>query len=808
LALCSYQDTTIGGTWHHCKEGCFTGDAIELTAAVKQTDPAGATHLLAQRGLLEACYATPDLLADYLTHFVDRRRQTNALWQQARQRFREQTVLTGRILNYFGTTFDTHNWDFRGGRYLGLLTRRDISRFLTPDEILLPRALRDSDAHGWEEAVVVAGYDLPGRISSFLFLLWHNNKPLPYCRATGLKVRGPQKESPPGVFFAINTANSDEPLSCFLDVLTAIRLQLHQFEKTDRPLPIVGIWPASPALAGALYRPHCFREFWAREATGHLFRHAAALDANIVLGEVDLSRGPSLVQMPLERWLALHKSRPWRDVLEEELAKLAPPAARALLEQSGFDAGTVNDILGQEGTPFGRKVRFYYGRAIEEDADGWWLAPDKQISNTLLAIDTVWSSRKRPGRALYQGRIEQQGTVLPFLTDEIYPGLRTYNWCYRQCLTNGLGLPLVTGRWKAHLFELAALFGAPRLQVLWDSFGWDPALQGFALPGLAIGPGGIIKDQPSGSRAVPCATGLAELMAEATPAVIKRTLLAVLHNILAPYYGFAPLGFVFSGRGYHAVRQTAEACHCPVLDLGSKARWHPELYRRAAGGSWPVCFLEREVKRGSWQDFLFAGPHNCIMLASSVVANLAVLEGGWHHFEGYRHAQLSERVAGIIASVLPDFLMRLLRQSSARQPDHVYSLRFVSDLWRDYLCERLGNRHASGAGGMWGALERRSHELACLEAVLKKLLGGRKPVCAVRLLTKEVRLPFLALDAFLEQSFLPRLNLQNVFTLLEGSHILRPVRGHRSQRAPTLEYWLTHDGWPVDKNWWLALAAA
>ena len=158
-----YATGEESGRWYNCQHCGFRGDAIEFYQAAHGLETLRDTvYEMAREGmlLLESRTLSPSTIKEYLSTYVDHRKKYTQLFEKAQARLLVPDRPTLRLLH------EHHLWEgFRGGRW-----HKELGRFLG---VLSSYDLRRAGVKappGFYRALVCPFYDVPGRMSSMLFI--------------------------------------------------------------------------------------------------------------------------------------------------------------------------------------------------------------------------------------------------------------------------------------------------------------------------------------------------------------------------------------------------------------------------------------------------------------------------------------------------------------------------------------------------------------------------------------------------------------------------------------------------------------
>ena len=250
------QDHVCGGSWHCCRQCGSQGDLITLAARAWSLEPPEAIAHLASCGF--------DLPADdqaierYLAEHVAYGERLHTLWAQARKHLLHRGGPHHRAAERWGLLSPEwrYGWEQRSGQLIGYLPKAEVERCFAPGvrqqrsgrrQWSNPSAHRVFPGPDWQDVLAVPFFDLPGRISCFLFIGrdgdptrdfvvkranhgWTGNQHVQEPFEAGLAYH-------PEVFGEAD--HKDRTIVALGDPLLCVRLQHRHCQTCYRPLPLV-----------------------------------------------------------------------------------------------------------------------------------------------------------------------------------------------------------------------------------------------------------------------------------------------------------------------------------------------------------------------------------------------------------------------------------------------------------------------------------------------------------------------------------------------------------------------------------------
>ena len=262
--LIIYHDLALSADWLACHSCGFAGDLIEFAAKVWKCDVNMAARRLQAEGAIRWNVVTDAALASYHRDHIGYRQRVNQFWDHAvNERYGCDPSSLLRSQRNARLSENLKGWH-RGCELLGVATRTEVEDLyvpasMTPRERLTPsgkRTLRRGSGAGkrrplpgtgWAEVLVLPFYDLPGRISGFVFGQSPGGEEITDWRARFLNL-GPcsAKPKPVGwtnlaVFFQNTDRWLGDSLFVIVDINVATRLSLDALQTALHALPITSV---------------------------------------------------------------------------------------------------------------------------------------------------------------------------------------------------------------------------------------------------------------------------------------------------------------------------------------------------------------------------------------------------------------------------------------------------------------------------------------------------------------------------------------------------------------------------------------
>lgn len=629
LALTIYQDTTCGGQWHVCHSCEFRGDNIELAAAAMGLDNYEAVKELAAAGILTGMPLSDAVIDESLAAYSAKQKAARQMWNDAGT-ILGQTVHIGLATG--SREASPARWDERGGTMIRLVDRKVIEGLLgLSGAIWRPRR----PPKNWQAAAIIPFEDLPGRISAFAVGV-ESNQGLPiwcYRPVHPSKQICPEGITPSGVMH--DTAGT---LYISQDIMRTILLHVRTMEEGLEPLPLVGIWPESPAPNWPRLnkRPVVVCGFPDRDT----FRIASALDAKVSLTIDSHHYGVSRSLAATFVADAARAARPWRDAMKAQAAKLPPAEGASLIAD-------LDPRLAANATT-GIKIAVVDGQKILEDQDGWRLASNNELlSDVVMRIDAAMAHGPT-GRMWYRGIVRYRNTELPFLESREKIESGAFRFAQQLVVEKQLGVPTVKTRWRTRLLDLCFAFHSPKPMMAREP-GWDQESNELVLADYKIDRDGRIAktnqpaifDQSAGKIPMPVVLSRQELeQARDWSHGTWRMFITVAYNVMAPIYGAPAKGLLISD-GFNNIEPVAKKLGCKMADMPRSDQKARELERP---GGWPIAIAGPIRTFSAWNRWLYE-PHNFIVGVDPFAAMILAANGNWFLSDDAPHdAEMLDRI--------------------------------------------------------------------------------------------------------------------------------------------------------------------
>jgi len=527
-----YPDDALGSEWLDCRYCGFAGDIIELASRVWKLSIKGTLFRL---GLMDM-YLLPETLTEervqrYEEQHIDYRARINDFWQSCRRRLArgaspEMVALVRTVAGI--TVYEQSDWLHCGGRFLGACNRLDVERLFHPGSTDY-REWTHHKGHGagrqrifvgggWNDVLVVPFFDLPGRITGFVFIGREGiaaNGDFVY-KATQLAGRtGRFREI--GIqmidsMFAPPHRDLGDTTFVIPSLSMAMMLQLSWLRDHSIPLPLVGTFTTDSAASRSIrsYVPMGDLVFFTHEISDEVLAQAKSANARVSL--LTLSKAKLqwvLCHYDALPWLqsAKRQAVPWQEALRRRLLAISTEAAAELLTKLEFTWSEMRDLIAGSlpalrarlepllverlGPPRARVC----GRDVVERDDGWYLMPQNElISDAIVRIEQVLRTTRGP--MYYRGHVRFRGEQIAFVepTEHLDRGLLA--WASKFLLRSGKGQMAFRPTWSQNALSVATTLRPPEFFAAADSVGYHADILRFCFPRFSVALNGNVSEAP------------------------------------------------------------------------------------------------------------------------------------------------------------------------------------------------------------------------------------------------------------------------------------------------------------------------
>lgn len=538
-ALTVMSDHVLNAQWFHCSGCQFAGDLIEFAAKVLKFPIGGCINYLEYHQLFESKLCDDDL-ASYKTQQIDFRLRFRKFWEAAKHVPSETATIgtNGRLvlrrfcLNDF---VYQENWCERGGRLFGIAKRQVIEDLFAPlsyeEQDRLNRQGRSSrrrgggpgkrrlfEGHDWDEILVIAHFDLPGRIIGFTFIGGDLDNPLIVFKRInlGCSVSRP-RESGLGFLEALNGAphpSFERTVFVFFDVELATLLHARHLRSFPRPLPVV--LARSTRDVRLLHLPPNLEEC-KLIFCGNLRETlplAKAFNGNVSsyqVSEAEIRENLKHRDPVSFLWQFQKRAVSWFTALQRSMPSLPKPELEVLLGSLQLSPRESEMVQrGLNGTASERFAELTPHRihckqvavgafTVEETQDGW-IARKEQVEqlicNRPIRIESIYQIDSVDvaygvSVSLDDGTVKFVATKADLKTDSLF------DFVAGQLRNNfNEHLEYIPHKWGKLALSLALQFSKPSIIPHADRVGWNQARMRFQFPRFAILNTGQIDSTP------------------------------------------------------------------------------------------------------------------------------------------------------------------------------------------------------------------------------------------------------------------------------------------------------------------------
>lgn len=437
-----YEDTISGGSWHYCFDCKSAGDLIELCAKVWECSPTVAVRQLAKHGIaIPEEELTSEKIHQYVSNQPKLRNRMLDFWRQCREFLsRNCTSTMSRLMNQLRLTnsIPLDRWEAGPGNLLGATTRDHVERTFNPyvinrNHCSSRMTLRN---RGWHDVLTVAYHDMPGHISGFLFIGREcSNKDRVF--RTPQRALGPSMNIKPEAGLASlwtlesSRAVFPEYAIAVDDAFLAVRLQLRNYQTSDRPLPIIAYYDGAKALTRTGWQALEQRKpiLWGWSMTPSLVNQAIVSDGLIAI--TPLPTNTSTVDHFLRHDDArtickrvIKRARPWREALAAWAAQNPVAVVEDLLigleiyNHNMRYLATLSPQIAEAVHIADAPKHIKVGRRTVVEKDGkWWYTRACNNVGTMLLMDgivRITHEFTENGILHYRGHVLHDGEASPF----------------------------------------------------------------------------------------------------------------------------------------------------------------------------------------------------------------------------------------------------------------------------------------------------------------------------------------------------------------------------------------------------------
>lgn len=611
-ALTVMCDHVLHSAWVHCCGCGYSGDLIEFASRILKCSIEHTIIYLESKNLFEAQLSDEDI-ATYKSEHIEYRRRITAFWEAAKRAPSEFSSVgtTGRLIlrRYCMADFAYQEiWRDRGGQLFGVAHRQVVEDLFAPLSFEVqdrvnrrerssrrrgggPGNRRLFSGHDWDEVLIFAHSDLPGRIIGFTFVGGDLDNPkVVYKRANWGCCVSRTRES--GFGFLDAFRGTPHPLFgrqvfVFLDPEVAILLHARHLRDHSRPLPVLlarstrGFRPLhlSPDLQDCkliFCGPLMDTLPLAKAHNGLVSMYQIPeLEVEVNLKHRDSVQFLDQFQKRAVLWVnGLRRLLPsipkaQGDVLLQSL-QLSLRESELLHQGLG---GTAGERFADLNPHRLRGKQISEGPYNIEETPAGWIARkpglEQLICDLPIRVETIY--RLGSGDVAYGIAVHRENDTVRLLVNQNSLNRSTLFDIVSVELRNGFNehLNCVRHKWAKLSMSLALRFSNPEIIPFVDRVGWNTARMRFQFPHFAILNGGQVdstpmpmvhdgRDVPGAelSAPSPCRQSVAMLSRATSESQIIWALAAcVAHNLLAGNCTREPVGIVLDGQ---FARETGE----------------------------------------------------------------------------------------------------------------------------------------------------------------------------------------------------------------------------------------------------------
>jgi hypothetical protein len=704
-----YEDFVVGGQWHHCPNCNSSGDLIELASRAWNLSIQATIVKLGRTGFDLPLEEQP--IEKFIEQHVEYRQRLAKLWDDART----QMLAPSHELEKLKDKFKLHSavpkdrWQKGPGSLLGSMDTQTIERTFAPGVMLHAdeNGQRSSPSEhaifqggDWNDALVLPYYDLPGRISGFLFVGRSGRSPDDFVyRRANLGPRGNQYCSATAeVGLAMHpeaievAANWNHFVVATTLPMTGLSLQMRNFEQSQRALPLI-VWTDS--LSGA-DRPQNRQRakttnawqmlgnrqviFWMPEFCLATIKQAIAINGRIsTVGPRNYNARnlKDFIRRYTPQGLTTHimdSSKDWPSALSKSFGNMSNTVIERHCERMQLDGIDVEQAIKKCSSDAQQRVRGVLRQApqrtVQTTNGGWiveragqWhlrhssLGTESMISDGIQRIDCLLN-HDRTKKPIARGRIIYEQTEVKFQEplERIEKG--GFHWMREVLLQKGVGFLRFPTNHRGQMVEVANIFHQPTIETAITAVGWNEKYRQFVFPkfsiensGEVIHPDNLILDRPIPARNLN-QTGVHPNLHAPTLDLSRETtqlfwavLSCMIANVTAPACHQSRAGIALCGTGAEIVGTAlASALGCIRLEMGSAKDVRQALDTEQLH-HWPLLGMARGgLQRRHRRELLRREPNRQRNLVFSVDwcdARLLAIDDQWHVVEWSRAVDIS-----------------------------------------------------------------------------------------------------------------------------------------------------------------------
>lgn len=678
-----YQDTLLGGEWHHCRACASTGDMISLAAAYWKLDLTEVVRRLSDDDL-------DALLPGYVSQ---RKFYTGMERMVAESRATEQVRVNEAFQKaYLTVVTDKERWKSRLGRFAGVVHKSAYEKAFRSRWQKTSGQYALFPGYKWADVIVVPFYDMPGRVCGCWAFGRENETVFEVFSHVPPKSHRTWET---GFGFMDAVTNGPDPTfgdTVFVmnDTLIALKIHDKTFQSSDRPLPVLACHAYGNNWArlnnGTLTGKNLI--FWSPVTTREILRQVKIADGSLTAADgVTESPSRQLARYSPKSWLryvqdnAMH----WTLALEKFISTMDHPEMEATLsfmeltieEKIQFSANcspeTRERMRRMDEHAVLRKVRLNHSY-VEERQGCWYVAFDAERVRRLLTdapfrIEQV-IRYDNPIRIYYRVRVTFRRQHLTFnvLAEEF--DKRPFAYIKEKVRAAGLGIVNSLST-CSEAITIANYLWPPEFAVGVDRYGWEEKSGAWVFRRFKIdSQGSVAREEtpplhddpiPTADLRPPAAIhpddiSLLSRRSEAT-SVVWAAVACVTTNLIAPVANRETCGIALVGEGASLLGRAATR-RMGCIQAGLRGVSIKALSAAEREHGWPVVATPschtREADSADWYDL--QGARNAIVVVDEPAGRVLSLKGGWHVIESRYHANSVNEYDRVLTQVVPTFL--------------------------------------------------------------------------------------------------------------------------------------------------------
>jgi len=427
-----------------------------------------------------------DIISKYVEGFVNRRKQFDAFLDATREQLRElQPKQLDLIQSY-------HLWEgYRAGDWFNRL-----SRFMGMGSI--PLVLNHGFSmpfKGFTRFLVFPYYDVPGRISSLLFLNKNGKRHRIYANPEGAL-----QDAGLMMLGLLDTHNGT--VVAVRDPIFAIHLQRRTCNLTENPLKVVVYDEQTTRAWQTVHARELI--YWEKESDVGLFAQSVLHPrAHIAThpGFIDSDLKGNLRKMTVAEIVNRieEASKPWGEAMKNFLLSAEYWKVSETLRQLQLSAADIQRIYDACSPSEKARVMQLFGEAttgnyitignmrIVESDDGWWImrGAERELGcNAIVRLDALVHIIDT-GENIYEGTVSCKQEQIKFRVPVATVEKGAANWL-RELMMKHVGALKLSKSIQTHIIEIAKQFHDPQYVRRIGRIGWNPAMQSFVFPNFSI----------------------------------------------------------------------------------------------------------------------------------------------------------------------------------------------------------------------------------------------------------------------------------------------------------------------------------